>query len=100
MSLYVKNSLHNPILKIQFNTIESETDSPVGKHQREWVSQVNHNQNPAKFSNTIQNSHPMIDSTPRVNYQSAIGLPSEGMPRIDSDIYSFFKTYYREVYVS
>ena len=100
MSLYIKNLLHNPILKFQFNTTGSVADSPVGKHQREWVSQVNHNQNPAKFSNTIQNSHLMIDSTPRVNYQSATGLPSEATPRIDNDIYSFFKTYSREVYVS
>ena len=76
------------------------TASPVGKHQRGRVSQVKHNQNPAKFSNTIHNSHLMIDSTPRVNYQSVTGLPSKASPRTDNDIYSFFITHSREVYVS
>ena len=40
MSPYVKNSLHNPTLKFPSNTIGSMADLPVGKHQREWVSQV------------------------------------------------------------
>ena len=62
MSLYVKDSLHNPILKFQFNTIGSMTDSPVGKHQKELVPQVKVKLNPAKFSKMYIVYIKMIDS--------------------------------------
>ena len=64
MSLYIKNSLHNPILKFQFNTIGLTTNSPVSKHQRELVSQVKVNLNPAKFSKMYVLYVKMIDSNP------------------------------------
>ena len=70
MSLYVKNSLHNPILKFQFNTIGSTTDSPVGKHQREQVSQVKVKLNPVKFSKMSVVHVKMIDSNPEHLSQS------------------------------
>ena len=70
MSLYIKNLLHNPILKFQFNTIGSMTDSPVGKHQRELVSQVKVKLNPVKFSKMYVVCIKMIDSNPEHLSQS------------------------------
>ena len=46
------------------------TDSPVGIHQRELVSQVKVNMNPAKFSKIQVLRVKMIDSTPEPISQS------------------------------
>ena len=46
------------------------TDSPVSKHQRKFVSQVKHSQNPANFSKTHVHCIKMIDSTPELSNQS------------------------------
>ena len=42
------------------------TDSPVGKHQRELVSQVKVKLNPTKFSKMYVLHVKMIDSTPEL----------------------------------
>ena len=70
ISVHVKNSLRNPILKFKINTIGLTTDSPVGIHQRELVSQVNVKLNPAKFSKIHVLCVKMIDSTPEHISQS------------------------------
>ena len=46
------------------------TDSPVGKHQRESVSQIKVKLNPAKFSKIHVLCIKMIDSTPDLISQS------------------------------
>ena len=70
VSLHIKNSLHNPILKFKINTIGLTTDSPVGILQRELVSQVKVKLNPAKFSKIHVLCVKMIDSTPEATSQS------------------------------
>ena len=70
MSLYIKNLLDNPIIKFQFNTIGSTTDSPVSKHQRELVSQVKVKLNPMKFSKMCVVCVKMINSNPEHLSQS------------------------------
>ena len=45
-------------------------DSPFGKHQRKFVSQVKHSQNPANFSKIHVLCIKMIDSTPELTKQS------------------------------
>ena len=46
------------------------TDSPVGKHQREFVSQVKVKLNPTKFSKIRVLHVKMIDTTPELISQS------------------------------
>ena len=46
------------------------TESPVGKHQRELVSQVKVKLNPGKFSKIHVLHVKMIDSTPELISQS------------------------------
>ena len=46
------------------------TDSPVGKHQRELVSQVKVKLNPVKFSKIHVFHVKMIDTTPELISQS------------------------------
>ena len=70
ISLYIKNSLRNPILKFKIKTIGLTTDSSVGIHQRELVSQVKVKLNPAKFSKIHVLHVKMIDSTPEPISQS------------------------------
>ena len=64
ISLYIKNSLHNPTLKFKINTIGLTTDSPVGILQRELVSQIKVKLNPTKFSKIRVLHVKMTDSTP------------------------------------
>ena len=71
-SLYVKNSFHNPILMFEINTIGLMTDSPVGIHQRELVSQVKVKLNPVKFSKIHVLCIKMIDSAPEPTSQSEV----------------------------
>ena len=71
-SLYIKNSFQNPILKLQINTIGLTTDSPVGIHERELVSQVKVKLNPAKFSKVHALHVKMIDSAPEPTSQSEV----------------------------
>ena len=70
--LYIKNSLHNPILKFKIDTIGLMTDSPVGIHQRELVSQVKVKLNPTKFSKIHVLHVKMTDSTPESISQSEV----------------------------
>ena len=63
MSLCDNNSLHNPIFKVINNVIALTTDAPVGKHQRELVSQVKVKLNPANFSKTHVFCVKIFDST-------------------------------------
>ena len=70
ISLHVKNSLRNLILRFKINTIGLMTDSPVGIHQRELVSQVKVKLNPVKFSKIHVLHIKMTDSTPEPISQS------------------------------
>ena len=70
INLHIKNSLHNPILKFQINTIGLTTDSPVSIHQKELVSQVKVKLNPVNFSKIHVLCVKMIDSTPEPTSQS------------------------------
>ena len=72
ISLYTKNSFCEPILKLKVNTIGLTTDSPVGIHQREWVSQVKVKLNFAKFSKSLAVHVKMTDSTPEPISQSGV----------------------------
>ena len=72
ISLYTKNLLRKPILKFKINTITLMTDSPVGIHQRELVSQVKVKLNPAKFSKIHVLCVKMTDSTPESISQSEV----------------------------
>ena len=71
-SLYTKNLLHKPTFKFKMNTIGLTTDSPVGIHQRELVSQVKVKLNPAKFSKIYVLCVKMTDSTPESISQSEV----------------------------
>ena len=77
ISLYIKNLLQNPILKFKINTIGLMTDSPVGIHQRELVSQVKVKLNPTKFSKIHVLHVKMTDSTPESISQSDMMLRSK-----------------------
>ena len=70
ISLYIKNSLRNPILKFKINTIGLTTDSPVGILQRKLVSQVKVKLNAVKFSKIHVLHVKMIDNTPEATSQS------------------------------
>ena len=70
--LYIKNSFHNPTLKFKIDTIGLMTDSPVGIHQRELVSQVKVKLNPVKFSKIHVLCVKMTDSTPEPISQSEV----------------------------
>ena len=70
ISLYIKNLLCNPILKFKIDTIGLLTDSPVGIHQRELVSQVKVKLDPVKFSKIHVLHVKMTDSTPELTSQS------------------------------
>ena len=73
ISLYIKNLLHNPILKsLKFDTIGLMTDSPVSIHQRELVSQVQVKLDPTKFSKIHVLRVKMTDSTPEPTSQSEV----------------------------
>ena len=72
ISLYTKNSFRKPILKFKINTIGLTTDSPVGMHQRELVSQVKVKLNPTKFSKIHVLRVKMTDSTPEPISQSGV----------------------------
>ena len=72
ISLHIKNLLHNPILKFKINTIGLTTDSLVGIHQRELVSQVKVKLNPAKFSKIHVLRVTMIDRAPEPTSQSEV----------------------------
>ena len=72
ISLYTKNLLCKPILKLKINTIGLTTDSPVCIHQRELVSQVKVKLNPAKFSKIHVLYIKMTDSTPESISQSEV----------------------------
>ena len=72
LSLYTKNSLHTPILKFKINTIGLMTDSPVGIHQRELVSQVKVKLNPTKFSKIYVLHVKMTDGTVESISQSEV----------------------------
>ena len=72
ISLYTKNSLRKPILKFKINTIGLTTDSPVGIHQRELVSQVKVKLNPVKFSKIHVLCVKMTHSTPEPISQSEV----------------------------
>ena len=72
ISSYIYNSLHKPILKFKINTIGLTTDSPVGIHQRELVSQVTVKLDPVKFSKIHVLHVKMTDSTPEPISQSEV----------------------------
>ena len=72
ISLYIKNSLHKPILKLKINTIGLMTGSPVGIHKRELVSQVKVKLNPVKFSKIHVLRIKMTDSTLEAISQSEV----------------------------
>ena len=72
ISLYTKNSFHKPILKFRVNTIGLMTNSPVGTHQRELVSQVKVKLNPVKFSKIHVLRVKTTDSTPEPISQSGV----------------------------